>query len=95
MRYTHSQSLPFDENDAAAVAVKKNFEAACLAVTEHVVLKPGDLLLVNNRKALHGRSKVGPAVGGESRWLIRSYGLDCSEVAEEQRHSGSRHTLYP
>lgn len=95
VRYTHSQSLPFDENDAAAVAAKKNFEAACLAVTEHVVLKPGDLLLVNNRKALHGRSKVGPAVGGESRWLIRSYGLDCTEVAEAQRHAGSSHILYP
>jgi L-asparagine oxygenase len=95
VRYTHSQSLPFDENDAAAVAAKKNFEAACLAVTEYVVLKPGDLLLVNNRKALHGRSKVGPAVGGESRWLIRSYGLDCTEVAEDQRHAGSSHILYP
>ena len=95
VRYTHSQSLLFDENDSAAAAAKKNFEAACVAVAEHVVLRPGDLLLVNNRKALHGRSQVGPAVGGESRWLIRSYGLDCTDVTQDQRHGGIGHTLYP
>lgn len=95
VRYTHSQSLPFDENDKKVVTAKNNFEAACLSVTEQVVLRPGDLLLVNNRKSLHGRSKVGPEVGGESRWLIRSYGLDCAQVGDDQRHKSKRHILFP
>ena len=95
VRYTHSQSLPFDEDDMTVVDAKKTFEAACLSVAEQVVLKPGDLLLVNNRKALHGRSTVGPEVGGESRWLIRSYGLDCRQLADDQRGSRKRHILFP
>lgn len=93
VRYTHSQSALFDEEDKAAEAAKGHFEAACLNVVQNVVLKPGDILLVNNRKALHGRAKVGDAVGGESRWLIRSYGLDCAELNREQRHES--HKLYP
>jgi hypothetical protein len=95
VRYTHSQSVVLDEDNAAAVAAKKNFEDACMQVAEQIVLQPGDLLIVNNRKALHGRATVGPAIGGESRWLIRGYGLDCSELPGEQRHAQGAYKLFP
>lgn len=95
VRYTHSQSWVHDETNEPAKRAKDNFEAACAASTQGIVLAPGDVLLVNNRKALHGRAKVGAAIGGGSRWLIRAYGLDCSQVSAEQRYSGSEFKLFP
>lgn len=95
VRYTHRQSWVYDEDDTHAVAAKKSFEAACLECAQQVALMPGDLLVVNNRKALHGRVPVGAGLGGTTRWLLRSYGLDTSEVREDQRHPSPRHKLYP
>ena len=38
-----------------------------------VVLTPGDLLMINNRTAVHGRSFFVPRYDGENRWLQRTY----------------------
>ena len=95
VRYTHTNSTVYDDEDEIAVKAKGEFEAACLGCRESIVLTPGDLLLVNNRKALHGRLPVGEGIGGNTRWLLRSYGLDTSELHDEQRHPSSRHKLYP
>lgn len=95
VRYTHSQSWVYDESNLAVIAAKNNFEAACVASAQQIVLQPGELLLINNRKALHGRAKVGPEVGGNARWLVRSYGLDCSQVTSAQRYQDSSFKLYP
>lgn len=95
VRYSHGNSWVVDENDAEAVGAKLAFEAACAQVRRPVVLAPGDFLLVNNRKALHGREQVGSAVGGESRWLLRSYGLDTSGLQDTQRYLGTRCKLFP
>jgi hypothetical protein len=95
VRYTHSQSTVHDQSDEVAIAAKEKFEAACLSCAEKVVLSPGDLLVVNNRKALHGRAPVTPGIGGSTRWLLRSYGLDTSGLKEDQRHPSSRYKLYP
>jgi L-asparagine oxygenase len=41
---------------------------------EHwVFLKPGDCLLIDNRKAVHGRGKFTPRYDGYDRWLQRVY----------------------
>lgn len=95
VRYTHSQSWLHDETDAAARKAKENFEAACTASAKEIVLNAGDILIVNNRKALHGRAKVGDSVGGDSRWLIRAYGLDCSQVSADQRYPQPSFKLFP
>ena len=42
-------------------------------VVNSVLLKPGDLLIVDNRKAAHGRSKFYPRFDGQDRWLQRVY----------------------
>lgn len=43
------------------------------SLEEYVRLRPGDLLLVDNRKALHGRSVFKPRYDGQDRWLQRVY----------------------
>jgi len=36
-------------------------------------LEPGDLLIINNRKVMHGRSEFIPRYDGQDRWLQRVY----------------------
>lgn len=95
VRYSHSHVVVLDDTDAALNAAKANFEQALQACCREVVLEPGDVLLVNNRLALHGRSPVGDALGGQSRWLLRTYGLDTADVLAAQRYPDSDHMLYP
>lgn len=95
VRYTHSGSVVANLDDSGAVEAKATFEAACAQCAQEIVLKSGDLLVVNNRKALHGRATVGDAIGGKTRWLVRSYGLDTTELADNRRHLEPRHKLYP
>jgi L-asparagine oxygenase len=42
-------------------------------VLERVVLNPGDLLLLDNRKCLHGRQAFTANFDGSDRWLVRLY----------------------
>lgn len=42
-------------------------------VAEGVCLTPGDVLLINNRKVLHGRRPFDAQYGGEDRWVQRVY----------------------
>ena len=58
-------------------------------IFEEVIVEPGDILIVNNRCALHGRGKVTNSndskdIGGLSRWLLRTYGykLDTHGIAD-------------
>lgn len=108
VRYSHSSALvsPVSTNDPAqttemataeslAAAAKQRFEEACVVRVRRVVIHPGDILWVDNRRALHGRSEVGKSIGGSSRWLIRGYALDPSSIKPDQYHAGSDFKLYP
>ena len=96
VRYSHSSVMPTELGGAAQTA-SENFEAACNEVAVSIAIAPGDVLLVSNRLCLHGRGFVGGDVGGESRWLLRTYGLDTSDLDESRRHLGDhpRHVLFP
>lgn len=96
VRYSHSNVLPPEEEGAAAQASGR-MEAVCNETAVPVVVNPGDVVLVNNRLALHGRSEVGDEVGGQSRWLLRTYALDTSSLPTQKRHLAGRptHVLYP
>ena len=92
IRYSHSSvDAAADDSEAAIEALN----IACAGAATHVVLQPGDLLIVSNRTALHGRAEVGGDPGGTSRWLMRSYGLKTEELAEAQRYADSSHMLFP
>lgn len=92
IRYSHSSVDTLGEDSEAAVEA---LNAACAGAATHVVLQPGDLLILSNRTALHGRAEVGGDPGGTSRWLMRGYGLKTQELTEAQRYAGSPHILYP
>jgi L-asparagine oxygenase len=42
-------------------------------VAKSIYLEPGDMLLINNRKAIHGRKTFTPQFTGKDRWLQRAY----------------------
>lgn len=60
-------------------SLETDLDAKRKEIFEEIVVEPGDILIVNNRCALHGRGKVADQdtseeFGGRSRWLLRTYG---------------------
>lgn len=94
VRFSHSSAGADEEEGAAADAVEA-FAAACKARADGIAIAPGDILLVNNRIGLHGRTTVEGEAGGESRWLLRTYGLDTASLDPQQRYEDSAHKLFP
>lgn len=96
VRFSHSH-VSTTELGGAAEKAKENFAKACSEVAQAVAIQPGDVLLVSNRRCLHGRGEVGSEIGGQSRWLLRTYGLDTSHLEDSRRHLGNRpaHVLFP
>jgi alpha-ketoglutarate-dependent taurine dioxygenase len=59
--------------DTAAEDVLADVRRATDEVTTGVVLEPGDLLVVDNNVAIHGRSPFAARFDGLDRWLQRSF----------------------
>ncbi len=59
-------------NDEARSALDR-LQAACREVAHEVYLRPGQALLINNRKGLHARSRFTARYDGQDRWLQRTY----------------------
>lgn len=57
----------------AAEQAITGLQRACREVAHVVHLRPGDALLVNNRKGVHARSQFTARHDGTDRWLQRSY----------------------
>ncbi len=91
----HSHSSVDSTDDTGGAAAINALTAACPNVAVSIALSPGDVLIVSNRTALHGRAEVGGDPGGASRWLLRGYALDTTELALVQRHAHSPHMLFP
>jgi len=94
IRFSHRSAGADDTNSVADDAVEA-FKAACTACATGIVIGPGDILLVNNRVGLHGRTIVDGEPGGESRWLLRTYGLVTENLNADQRYRASPHKLFP
>jgi len=59
--------------DAAAEDVLVAVRSAIAEVETSVVLEPGDLLVVDNNVAVHGRSPFSARFDGTDRWLQRAF----------------------
>ncbi|WP_208459123.1 TauD/TfdA family dioxygenase [Paraburkholderia sp. BCC1876] len=94
VRYSHSSAGVEEEDGPAANAVAA-FESACKQSAIEVIVAPGDVLLVNNRLGLHGRTLVAGEPGGQSRWLLRAYGLVTEGLVASQRYKDSPYKLFP
>ena len=71
-------TLVFDEDlmvgtDTEAAAALEQLAGALKATHRSVVLAPGDLLVVDNFTAVHGRTPFTPRFDGTDRWLQRSF----------------------
>jgi len=67
-----------EESDAALTAIGH----AMKSCTRYVTLAASNLLLIDNRRAVHGRSRFKASFDGRDRWLQRSY-----TVRDVNRHA--------
>lgn len=93
VRFSH-RSIGADESQTAALEAIEAFKAACPGIAVPTIVEPGDILLLNNRRALHGRGAPSGEVGGESRWILRTYGLKATAINAQNR-TGRPGVLYP
>lgn len=94
-RFSHSNVTAALDAAPQGQAAIDAVEAYCGANGQSVVLSPGDLLWVNNRRAIHGRGEVGQGTGGQERWLLRTYGIRPAIVQPDQRYSDRPFQLFP
>jgi len=66
------QDLMFGLNEEAQRILKKIIDVYHRKKTPHI-LKPGEIIFVDNRRALHGRSPFFPKYDGNDRFLIRCF----------------------
>ncbi|WP_018802281.1 TauD/TfdA family dioxygenase [Salinispora arenicola] len=59
--------------DPSAGRVMASLREALEAVTDTVYFEPGDVVIVDNRVALHGRTAFEPRYDGHDRWLHRVF----------------------
>jgi L-asparagine oxygenase len=72
---TYDGELIVGLDDEAAAALDE-LEAAIAATYTSVVLEAGDLLIVDNHRAVHGRSEFRARFDGTDRWLQRTFVVD-------------------
>lgn len=65
-----------DESQALAERALDEFRRAVEKCTKEVVLKTGDLLVINNKYTIHGRKPFTPRYDGTDRWLQRMLVID-------------------
>ncbi|MFJ5035781.1 TauD/TfdA family dioxygenase [Streptomyces sp. NPDC088560] len=58
---------------ARATAALAEFARACEATARTLPLTPGDLVVIDNRVTVHGRTAFQPRYDGADRWLQRTY----------------------
>lgn len=76
--------------DPEADAALDRLVAAALAVRLPVALEAGDLLLVDNERAAHGRTPFAPRYDGTDRWLLRAFSTRDLRRSEHVRSGDGR-----
>ena len=95
VRFSHSNVAPSYTAPEATEQALVKVAQACEEVAHPIVLGAGDIVILDNRTMLHGRSEVGKEVGGNARWLLRSYGLASDNIPKTAFHKGSSFKLWP
>ncbi|HEY4457233.1 MAG TPA: TauD/TfdA family dioxygenase [Pseudonocardiaceae bacterium] len=87
LRIDPSYTTPLD-GTAAAV-----FRRLCAAIADRltdVVLRPGDVLVVDNQRAVHGRRSFRPSYDGTDRWLRKMTAVRDVERVRHRMAGGGR-----
>jgi alpha-ketoglutarate-dependent taurine dioxygenase len=82
------ETLPEDEEAAAALA---RLSAQLEAGLVDVPLEPGDVLVIDNQRCVHGRRPFRPRLDGTDRWLRKvTVTRDLRKSAERRERPRSR-----
>ncbi|MGZ4795544.1 MAG: TauD/TfdA family dioxygenase [Acidimicrobiia bacterium] len=84
VRFTYDGELTVG-TDEAATRAGRDLDAAIAAAHTAVVLDAGDLLVVDNHRAVHGRSRFHARCDGSDRWLRRTFVLDSLADVTDRR----------
>jgi hypothetical protein len=76
--------------DPDATEALKEMKRAVDGAKVGLHLDAGDLLIVDNRRTIHGRTSFKARYDGMDRWLQRVYVLRDLALCEEDRHRGER-----
>ena len=71
--------------DPAATAALEVLGETVAALHTSVVLEPGDLLVIDNSRCVHGRTAFVPRFDGTDRWLQRTFVLGAGQEAAGDR----------
>ncbi|WP_035841506.1 clavaminate synthase family protein [Kitasatospora azatica] len=72
-----------------ATAALAEFGRACEATARTLRLSPGDLVVIDNRVTVHGRTAFQPRYDGADRWLQRTYvTTDLRRSRDHRPHDG-------
>ncbi|MFE9423845.1 TauD/TfdA family dioxygenase [Kitasatospora sp. NPDC006697] len=70
LRVDFNATTPLDEEAEAALA---RLGEALQATSSSLVLRPGEMVFIDNRLVVHGRTDFTPRYDGRDRWLHRVY----------------------
>lgn len=79
---------PADPADVEAIAALKVLAGAVDDAVVGHVLDPGQLLIADNRRVVHGRTVFRPRYDGTDRWLLRT--MVCASKRAHRRRGASR-----
>ncbi|MFF1650843.1 TauD/TfdA family dioxygenase [Streptomyces sp. NPDC058240] len=86
IRMAQLVTTPLTPRAAAALA---EFGRACEATARTLRLTPGDLVIIDNRVTVHGRTAFHPRYDGADRWLQRTYvTTDLRRSRDHRPHDG-------
>lgn len=83
---TYDGELTVGTDDEARDALVRLADAIACTYTS-VVLDAGDLLIIDNRRAVHGRSEFRARFDGTDRWLQRTFVIDDLVAITDRRGS--------
>jgi L-asparagine oxygenase len=82
----HAMEPLTDEAATAFEALRGLMWAALVGL----VLRPGDMIVIDNRKAVHGRTGFAPRYDGQDRWLRRCFAVTDLRASNGHRYLDSR-----
>jgi len=83
------QDLMFGLDKSSNEMLKKIVSIYCENRISHN-LQPGEIILIDNRRAIHGRSSFFPKYDGNDRFLVRTFGTFDYDKSSYARPIGSR-----
>ena len=88
IRFDAVYQRPADPQDAEAKAALRTLSDAVSQAAAGHVMEPGDLLIIDNRRAAHARTGYVPRYDGTDRWLLRT--MVCASGREHRCRGGIR-----